>query len=1334
MFKLEDGETTNAVTIQQNLIIAAPILEMLTTELPTSPTTERKLYEYQQLVVQLRQLDPTESQAVKGYLDNITLFTRRIAEASAAAAVPNPVVSIVNNHQPTPPAPYKPKGKENAHDGEIASFRAFWIRFQNEAINNNALSDDDKMRLLLGSIHQYDVQICAGMKMDEAEKYLKSKYTSPTAVRDLMKEKMSGLSMRSEYDRTGLKNLLDEAERMLLLAKDCGDTDVEAELFSLVYNRIPAAMQYMLMKSCKDKKSGDSLVIVLKEELQILVARSLIYHPARKPDAKAQPVQPGQCYRCKQSGHLAKDCNVNITSNKTNSQKYYSRLQSDQPKRTENNNWRAKKVATVSRPRVEKPRQLVTVNDQTITGIIDTGADITAFPESVVEPQGPLNEFVMADGQSTLKTHGPAECTFTLAGESFHHPIYTYGGDEAVIGNDLLKPHGAVIDLNNNSIVFAKPPEPRDGTTPAPALEIKTKSTPAEEDETFRKMVMDEFADLMVGLGKTDLIEHSIDTGDSKPITIRGRRIPAHYVEDVAQHVKELLNDDIIEESQSEWQFPLVIVKKKDGSIRMANDLRELNKVTVKDNCPMPRVDEFTERAGKARIFSRIDLRKGYYQIMLREGDRVKTAFTFKGKLYQFKRMVFGACNAPQTFQRLMAKVLGDLPYAFTYLDDVLIYSDDPEEHLKHLREVLSRIRQAGLRLNSEKCEFGKDEIEFLGFHVKDGKRSPTDEKCNILANYKVPTSPKEVKSFVGLANFYHNLVPNFSQLTAPLHEQANKKEKEFVWTKECHDNFRLLQEEFRNRPTTHLFDLNLPFIVTCDASDKATGAVLWQIVDGKRHIVEFTARMFSKAERNYSTIEREATAILWAIEKWEYYLLGKEFTIETDHKPLHWLLTKKNTTAKLQRLAGKLQEFKIKGIEHVKGEENILADALSRIEICLINTTPATPSEALQRRMARDPARYRTIGGRIYLVEGESKRLYIDTVDEKRQILSQIHDNEGHLGFYKSSEAIRQRFFWPKWKKDLKRHLKECFTCQTRKDDIEPFKEEMVPLDSETPFQRVHVDICGPLIESNGNKHFVVLQDACSKWIEAKPIPNTRSATIIDWLVRDIFFRHGVPDMITTDNGTQFDSREFREFCADRNIELHLASPYHHQGNGLVERAIRTLQSMLRTSCADQNEWSTRLPDLAWIYNTRKHLATGVSPFSLVYGREPRIRIDHIFQLEPIKIDPETNRTMAKEKRTKAMKRVKRYYDRKWKPSNLSAGQLALWHVIDQGVGTSKKLNRKWRGPFRVEEIVRPKARLTDRDGDSKWIHLNHLKSTTTSTPLVKFPRRGRPRTGGEE
>ena len=256
--------------------------------------------------------------------------------------------------------------------------------------------------------------------------------------------------------------------------------------------------------------------------------------------------------------------------------------------------------------------------------------------------------------------------------------------------------------------------------------------------------------------------------------------------------------------------------------MRMAIDFRKLNEVTKKDNFPMPRIDEILDKVSNATVFSRLDLRKGYYQILMHDKDKEKTAFSFMGKLYHFKRMPFGLCCAPQTFQRVMQRILGDLDFVEVYLDDVVIHSRTPDEHVDHLRTALDRIKKFNLRLNNEKCQFGKKEIEFLGFSIANGQRRPSNDKCKTLGRFPTPTSKRMLKGFLGLAGYVRHLVEDFAQLAKPLFEASNAPGK-FNWSEECERNFVLLKQQLANQSSTFLPNLNKPFIVTCDASDNAS-------------------------------------------------------------------------------------------------------------------------------------------------------------------------------------------------------------------------------------------------------------------------------------------------------------------------------------------------------------------------------------------------------------------------------------------------------------------------------------------------------------------------------
>ncbi len=1248
-----------------------------------------------------------------------------------------------------------PKEKALEHDGKVDSFFGFLRKFEQRVAG---ASEESQLKVLSDAVHTSDSNVVALMgSLSEALSYLKEKYQSSFSLLGYFQKKLSKKLMSSHSTIADWQDFYECVTEAMLVAEQ-GDDLVRRDFINTVCRCLPYQLSIQLAVATRedwkkvapfikdhlygvrttDKAKGQQIRSKHKQPTENINGKRAERSLKCMKKVAANP-GPRRCYGCQGFGHTRKECVAERICMKCGGRGHWAiHCRRGPAKPTAG---RRRGIGAFGPRGDPRPRTTVKVEKMTMQGVVDTGAGATIVPQGVAPGiQAPVEKFLLADGQSELVARGPVPLQMEVAGTKVVHPTYLANIEEPVVGADLMKEYGGVVDMTTGELMLTRPPPQqlevgdentgrKDGEQQSRPVLSVTKGTEDEkeapEEDQLKQEILEEFADLMQGVGLTDVVEHRIDTGDHRPIAIRGRRVPAHYSSAVSEHVEELLKEDVIEESSSDWQFPIVALRKKDGSLRMTIDLRQLNAITVKDQFPMPRVDEFFELVVQARIFSQLDLRKGYYQVPLKKEDRPKVAFAADRRLWQFKRMPFGACNAPATFQRMMTRILGELKFVFVYLDDVLIFSKNQIEHKQHVREVLERIRKAGLRLNAEKCNFGVSEVDFLGYRITEGKRTIKEDKAKVLKNYPAPETPKALKGFLGLAGFFRDLVPNFAVMAQPLYQAA--KEKKLTWTNECSAAFEELKVALVNHPTTHLPDLNHPFIVGSDASDKGTGAVLMQDVEGQRRVVDFMSRTFNDTEKRYSTIEREATAILWALDKWHYYLLGRQFTIETDHKPLQWLLTKVDLPGKLGRLALHLQQYDIAGIEYVRGEDNVMADALSRIQIGLIR---AKPSDTLETMMAREPNKFVKKDGKVYLLENGAERLCIDDENEKKAILAAVHDEAGHLGIYKCTEAVRLRFYWPHWKNDVKLHLKKCFTCQTKKDDLEPHKEEMIARESDEVFERVHLDLCGPLTDSDGYTYVAVLQDAYSKWIEAKPLDDTRAKTVIRWLQREVFSRFGEPKMLTTDGGTQFDSREFKEFCASRQIEHHITSPYHHQGNGLAERAIRTLETMMRTACKEQQEWSQKLVECVTTYNTRSHLTTGVTPYSLMFNRLPVTKLDKQYNLEPPPFDETVNKGVAKVNKTAELKRIKKQYDKKKKnPSSFSAGELVLWHVQEQGLGKSKKLNVKWKGPYRVVETCWPKVKLADRNGKEKTVHVNHLKAVETDRQLDIFRGRGRPR-----
>ena len=372
-------------------------------------------------------------------------------------------------------------------------------------------------------------------------------------------------------------------------------------------------------------------------------------------------------------------------------------------------------------------------------------------------------------------------------------------------------------------------------------------------------------------LGHTDLVKHHVDTGDVPPIKQPVRRVPFMFRDKIAEMVEEMEGLGVIRPSSSAWSSPVVLVPKKDNTYRFCVDYRRLNLVTKKDVYPLPRIDDILDTLSGAKYFTTLDLASGYWQITLDPKTASKSAFITHQGLHEFVRMPFGMCNAPATFQRLMEVVLGGLLWknCFVYIDDVLVCSRTFEEHLTHLQQVLTRLREAGLRLKAKKCLFLRREVTYLGHLVTPYGVKPDPAKTSQIQVYPRPTDVTQVRQFLGLASYYRRFVSGFAQIASPLHALL-KKDAQFNWTTDCEDAFVCLREALVHTPVLMYpqFNGQHPFILETDASTQGLGAVLaQQQEDDQVHPVAFASRSLSPAEQRYSITELETLGLVWAVK-----------------------------------------------------------------------------------------------------------------------------------------------------------------------------------------------------------------------------------------------------------------------------------------------------------------------------------------------------------------------------------------------------------------------------------------------------------------------------------
>ena len=433
-------------------------------------------------------------------------------------------------------------------------------------------------------------------------------------------------------------------------------------------------------------------------------------------------------------------------------------------------------------------------------------------------------------------------------------------------------------------------------------------------------------------LGHTDVVQHHIDTGDSRPIKQAPRRVPLHKKRDIADEVNKMLRRGVIEPCDSPWASPIVLAGKKDGTVRFCVDFRRLNDVTRKDAYPLPRIEDNLDTLQGARYYSTLDLVSGFWQVEVAPEDRDKTAFCVGGGgLYRFLTMPFGLCNAPGTFQRLMEQTLRGLQWeiAVLYIDDIIVFSETVETHLERLGAVLDRLRLTGLKLKPAKCQLLRTKVEFLGHIVSQDGVEVEPGKIQRILDWPEPRDLTELRSFVGLCAYYRRFVPNFSTVCKPLFD-LTKKGVPFQFGRAQKHAFQTMKRLLTSAPILGYPREEGQFILDCDASNIGIGAVLSQVQDGEEVVLYYASKTLNKAERNYCVTRRELLAIVTFVKQFHHYLYGAKFLVRTDHAALYWLLRKKDPEGQMARWIVFLQGYNLE-VQHRPGVRHGNADALSR-------------------------------------------------------------------------------------------------------------------------------------------------------------------------------------------------------------------------------------------------------------------------------------------------------------------------------------------------------------------------------------------------------------------
>ena len=817
-------------------------------------------------------------------------------------------------------------------------------------------------------------------------------------------------------------------------------------------------------------------------------------------------------------------------------------------------------------------------------------------------------------------------------------------------------------------------------------------------------------------------IDHEIELipGTKPPAKAPYRMAPPELAE-LRKQLDELLEAGFIRPSKAPFGAPVLFQKKQDGSLRLCVDYRALNKVTVRNKYPIPLVADLFDQLGKAKYFSKLDLRSGYHQVRIAKGDEAKTTCVTRYGAFEFLVMPFGLTNAPATFCTLMNQVFHEYldKFVVVYLDDIVVYSSTLKEHEQHLQLVFEKLRQNKLFVKREKCAFGQTTIKFLGHIVEEGRIRMDQDKVRAIQEWKTPTSLTELRSFLGLANYYRRFIMRYSEKVLPLTELL-KKTHIWEWTSQCQEAFEGMKKMLSEDPVLAMPDMLKPFEVQTDASDFALGGVLMQ----EGHPIAFESRKLSETERRYTAHEKELLAVLHCLRTWRHYLLGSKFVVKTDNTAVSHFLTQPKLNPRQARWQEHLAEFDFH-LEYKTGKSNSVADALSRrTELAVMkhlahmSSSQLTTSirDKIRQNLMKDPQAIALINlakqgkTRQFLWEDDllvanKYRLYVPKAGNLRKILLQeCHDTlwAGHPGWQRTLALLTQNYYWPKMEDEVRMYTKTCLICQQDKADRQKTAGLLQPLPVPSrPWESVSMDFITGLPRVGEHDAILVVVDRFSKYSTFIPMPKLSSSEdTAKAFFKNVVKYWGVPRSIVSDRDGRFLGTFWAELFRLLGSRLDMSTSYHPQTDGQTERFNSLLEEYLRHFISSsQKNWASLLDVAQFCFNSQRSSSTNKSPFEIVTGQQPLL--PHSLEGPYKGRNPKAynffkewrqNEEIAKAHLERASQRMKHWADMNRRPQEFQVGDMVLIKIIPEQVrlrNKDKRLLRRYEGPVPIIEKV---------------------------------------------